>query len=93
MSCAQVHLWLYVEFCAQDPTLQAVAELVAPRILDADEPSEYSEAMHPVFDTSEAQSALASSGIRCPAADEELLSTYVDYLRRLAPDQIAFASE
>ncbi|MCA9179158.1 MAG: thioester reductase domain-containing protein [Planctomycetales bacterium] len=68
----------YVEFCSQDAVLQAVAELVAPRILDGDGDE---EAMHPIFDTAAARKALAQTDIQCPPADHELLNTYVEYLR------------
>lgn len=72
----------YVEYCSQDPMLQAVAELVAPRILDGEEGG--SEAMHPVFDTSNARAALADAVV-CPPADGALLETYVGYVAQMIP--------
>ncbi|MCA9269550.1 MAG: SDR family oxidoreductase, partial [Planctomycetales bacterium] len=58
--------------------LRMLAEILAPRMLAGDAAG----AVHPRFDSSAAQAALAPTDVRCAPPDARLLSACFDYLRR-----------
>jgi len=73
---------LLLEFGERVPTqrdeARVLADIIVPRALAG----ENTHAVHPVFDSSRATAALATSGIECAPVDETLLQTCLEYLQR-----------
>ena len=59
--------------------LRILTDILGPRALAEDEAT----AVHPQYDTSQTQAALAGTAIQCPRPDTRLFDTYLNYLRRM----------
>ncbi len=59
--------------------LRILTDILGPRALAEDEAT----AVHPQYDTSQTQAALAGTTITCPQPDTRLFDTYLNYLRRM----------
>ena len=74
---------------AQADAIRPLAEILAPRVLAADD--QEATGVPPRFDCRATQSALRGTNVRCPPADPALFSVYLEYLRMAGAEEFAAA--